>query len=162
MNYFTQHVRALSIFGAIVCAAGFVSAGNPAIPNPGGFPSNNTPFPITVGTYDQIKGAGAPPASGGGLAVEAFSAWKNASFDKEVGVQGILTGKPVSAGNSNSNLSFGTTGNTVTVGTTGWTYTQNGGLYTGIQKAPTGKLMPLCAKTTGEIIICPGATPINP
>lgn len=161
---FTQSI-ALAVLIGIGLIANQVAAGNPAVANPGGFPNNNTPFPVTVGAYQQIKGAGAPPATGGGLAVEAFIAWQNASFDKDVGIQGILTGKPISNGSTSSNLLFGNaaTSNKVTVNTTGWTYAQNGGLYTENEKATNiGTFKQLCANNAGEIILCPGGTVITP
>lgn len=170
----------LTALVVIVFTAIKVSAGNPAVQNPGGFPGNNTPFPVNVGQSlpdgYQIKidnGDG----TGGGLAVREFIAWANASFSKEVGIQGILTGKPVSTASLNSNLLFGkpnytfvdpstgqtrTANNTVIVGTTGWTYTQNGGLYTPEEIAPVGKHQPLCANNDGQIIICLGVPPITP
>jgi hypothetical protein len=161
---FTQSIALACLIG-VALIANQVAAGNPAVVNPGGFSANNTPFPVTVGTYDQVKGAGAPPANGGGLAVEAFIAWQNASFDKDVGIQGILMGKPLIAGNtSNSNLLFGNaaTTNVVTVNTSGWTYAQSGGLYTQVEKSKTaGTYTPLCANNAGEIIKCPGATVIT-
>lgn len=147
-------------------AASSVTAGNPASVNPGGFPGNNTPFPVTVGTYLQIKGAGAPPLTGGGLAVREFIAWANASFSGNVGIQGILTGKPVSAtlDEPNSNLLFGkaSLNNRVDVFTTGWTYARNGWIYTPVQNAAPGTHQPLCANTLGQIIICPGVPPYTP
>lgn len=167
----------LALLVVIAFMANQVVAGNPAVQSPGGFPANNTPFPVTVGAYQQIKGAGAPPASGGGLAVKEFFAWANASFDKDVGIQGILTGKPISAGNNNSNLVFGkpvytfidpatnqtrTANNIVDVSTTGWTYAQDGWLYTPEQKAGAALHQPLCANTAGEIIRCTGVPPITP
>lgn len=144
----------------LVFYAATTSAGNPASPNPGGFPANNTPFPVTVGSYFQIKGSDSSN-TGGGLAVEAFIAQENASFSKDVGVQGILTGNPVDA--TNSNLNFGGGGKTVTVQTTGWTYARDGSLYTPKENSlQAGAVMPLCANNDGEIITCPNESPIIP
>lgn len=162
---FTQSLALVALI-AIALMANVVSAGNPASGNPGGFArtnANNTPFPVTVGTYFQIKGSGGS-TTGGGLAVEAFIAWQNAAFAKDVGIQGILTGKPIAVGSGSSNLLFGdaVTSKDVTVNTTGWTYAQGGGLYAPRESASTaGTYKPLCARQNGEIIVCPGAAVIT-
>lgn len=167
MKKLTTQSIALAILVVIALFAGGVSAGNPAIPNPGGFSANNTPFPVDVGTSYQIKGT--QGQSGGGLSVEAFTARAAASFDKIVGIQGILTGNPTSA--INSNLSFGAgsngTGNRVDLSILGTTYATEltagdraGGLYSDAVKATTG-LNELCAKQDGTIIVCPAGVVHN-
>lgn len=164
----TQSIAFVALI-VIALIAGRATAGNPFSNPSAAFPNGNTPFPVTVGSYAQIKGAGAPPAPGGGLVIGgSFVAQKNASFDKNVGIQGILTGNPSldCAGNTSSinNLCFGAASenNVVDVNTTGTTYATNGGLYAPTESAPTGKNQTLCANQQGEIIICPGSMPTTP
>lgn len=158
-----QSIGLIALVG-IVFLVNEVSAGNPASGPSAAFPNGNTAFPITVGTYPQVKGAGAPPAPGGGLVIgSVFVARLNASFDKEVGIQGILTGEQVGA-TTNSNLSFGdaSAGNQVDVNITGTTYATGGHLYAPVENAPAGMVQALCANQQGEIILCPTATPYIP
>lgn len=187
MKSFTSQSLALALLIGIAFLANHVAAGNPASNPSATFPNGNTAFPITTGSYDQIKGAGAPPAPGGGLVIgKGFLASKNASFDKTVGIQGVLLGNPTLGCNGSAtspvvnSLCFGsdsypvvingqneTRNNEVIVTTSGWTYVQAQGgtmgtLHTPVEKAPPGKLMPLCANKVGEIIVCPGALPITP
>lgn len=159
---FTQSIAIILVLG-IVVLAGTTSAGNPAIPNPGGFSANNTPFPVNTAlgiANDQIKA--------GGLVVEAFIAFQNAAFDQATGVQGIITGKASSATNSALSIGDAIAANKVNLQVNGTTYARElttadgqAALYSKVVAAP-GQLQPLCATQAGEIIACPGPVVLPP
>jgi hypothetical protein len=169
-----QHtVLAAALLIGIALLAGSVTASNPFAPATSPFPNGNTPFPVTTGGYMQIKGATGPATTGGGLVIGgSFVAMQNAAFDKDLGIQGILTGNPALDCQNNpsasNNLCFGkfsatsAQNNIVDVDIAGTTYAQAGALYAPLESAPSGKHQSLCALQNGEIVICPGSTPITP
>lgn len=148
-HHITSYIR-IGIIGLLLFFAATTSAGNPAVPNPGGFSANNTPFPVVVDGTTQIKGDDAV-STGGGLSVEAFTGYQNSSFKKTVGVQGILTGGDSS--DQDSALAIGDTTHAVDLSVLGTTYAQDG--YLRSQTIVDASGPRLCANTNGEIIVCP-------
>ncbi len=130
-------------------------------------PNNNTAFPIHVGPniagVGQIKGAGAPPLSGGGLSVGAFIAKAAAAFENTVFIGNFMLGAPfywdpndlASLEPFESTLSVGDASSVVDFSVQGKAYVNDAGLYSEQIIAPNEELKTLCADNDGNIIFCP-------
>ncbi len=158
MKHILKQLGLLTLIAGIALVVATASA-RQQTPAPGGFPNNNAPTPVNTGTQRDIKGVDDLTTSGGGLSVEAFTAYKNASFFKLVNLQGILTGGENSG--VDSSLAFGDSTREVDLTVKGSIYAQDGALYTIANASEPGQQKALCADNDGWIIECPSAQQVT-
>jgi|GEM_PF-4544760 len=155
MKYILKQLAVLVVVACVALIAATVSARQVTTPPTPNIPNfdGNTPRPINTGVDPDIKE--------GGLLVNAFTAFQNASFLKRVDLEGILTGGEDSS--TDSVLSFGdpskVTSSAGTVITRIVDLVVNGGVYiqgqdSGLYSKEKGTNAQLCANPDGVIVLC--------